>query len=164
MSWARPFKLLNAAKCVLGAGRLLGHQAGSEECAVGSKKHGVGGTTGLSGLLLAIFAVAAAPAATAAPAQPGDGDAFFIPEIQTVFKPPPSESAIREIIPLAHQVCDARASGQDDLQAAHLVWVGKGVSTLGIARGSTLGLEEAALQIVDTATLAYCRQYNNGNW
>jgi hypothetical protein len=44
------------------------------------------------------------------------------------------------------------------------VWVGKGVETLGIARGSTAGLEAAALDIVDVATLAYCMQYNNGNW
>ena len=68
------------------------------------------------------------------------------------------------MIPLAHQVCDARANGQDDLQAAHLLWVGKGVDTLGIARGSVSGLEGAALDIVEVATLAYCPKYNNGNW
>jgi predicted small lipoprotein YifL len=95
--------------------------------------------------------------------QPGDGDGFFINEIRTVFTPPP-EAAIRAIIPLAHQVCDARANGQDDLQAAHLVWVGKGVDTLGIAWGSTAGLEAAALDIAESATLAYCPQHNNGDW
>jgi hypothetical protein len=130
---------------------------------VASKKDRVGGITWFSASVLVIFAVAAAPAANATPG-PGDGDAFFIPEIETVFSPAPSESSIRAIIPLAHQVCDARASGQDDLQAAHLVWAGKGVNTLGIARGSTIGLEAAALDIVGVATLAYCRQYNNSNW
>ena len=102
--------------------------------------------------------------AGAAPLQPGGGDPFFIAEIEAVFKPPPSESAIQAIIPLAHQVCTARAAGQDDLQAAELVWAGKGVDTLGIARGSQQGLEAAALDIVGVATLAYCPKYNNGDY
>lgn len=128
-----------------------------------SKKDRVGGITWFSASVLVIFAVAAAPAANATPG-PGDGDSFFIPYMQNLFKPSPPESSIRAIIPLAHQVCDARANGQDDLQAAHLVWAAKGVDTLGIARGSTIGLEAAALDIVGAATLAYCPTYNNGNW
>ncbi len=80
------------------------------------------------------------------------------------FFPKPSVSAVRAIIPLAHQVCDARANGQDDLQAAHLVWVNKGVDTLKVASGSTIGLEHIALDIVGYATLSYCPQYDNGNW
>ena len=129
--------------------------------AVRSEKRGIGWKGGLSGLLLAIFVVAAAPVANATP---GDGDSFFNPCMQNLFKPSPPESSIRAMIPLAHQVCDARANGQDDLQAAHLLWVGKGVDTLGIARGSVSGLEGAALDIVEVATLAYCPKYNNGNW
>lgn len=114
--------------------------------------------------LFALAVVTSAPHARADPNQPGAGDSFFVPYTQNLFKPSPPESSIRAIIPLAHQVCDARASGQDDLQAAHLVWAAKGVDTLGIARGSTIGLEAAALDIVGAATLAYCPKYNNGNW
>ena len=142
-------------------------RAASKEQGVcsGGQGDGVWEITGLSGLLLALVAVAAAPAASATPAQPGDGDAFFIPNIQTVLKPSPPESSIRAIIPLAHQVCDARAKGQDDLQAAHIVWASKATETLGLANGSVIGLRESsALDIVGAATLAYCPQYNNGVW
>jgi hypothetical protein len=110
------------------------------------------------------WALALANTAHAAPARPGDGDVFFINETQSEFTPSPSEAAIRAVIPLAHRVCDARASGQDDLQAAHLLWAGKGVETLGIVRGSTFGQESAALDVAEIATLAYCPQYNNGIW
>ncbi|WP_081292797.1 DUF732 domain-containing protein [Mycobacterium colombiense] len=124
-------------------------------------KHWVSIKTRLLGSILALFVTAAAPVANATP---GEGDSFFIPYMANLFKPSPPESSIRAMIPFAHQVCDARASGQDDLQAADLVWSGKGVDTLGIARGSTIGLEAAALDIVGAATLAYCPKYNNGNW
>jgi hypothetical protein len=115
---------------------------------------------------LATAALATVPIANATPPQPGDGDSFFISSIanSSNFSPQPPVSAVRAIIPLAHQVCDARANGQDDLQAAHLVWAGKGVESLGVANGSVMGLESTALQIVGLATLAYCRQYNYGNW
>ena len=83
---------------------------------------------------------------------------------QPLAAPRTSEAAARAIIPLAHQVCDARAQGQSDLQAAHLVWVGKGVDMLGVTFGSVSGQESAALDIVEAATLAYCPTYNNGNW
>lgn len=92
----------------------------------------------LNVVALTAWAVAAAPTVHAAPPQPGGGDEFFIYEIGLV-TPPPAEAAVRAIIPLAHQVCDARANGQDDLQAT-------------------------ALDIVGVATLAYCPQHNNGNW
>jgi hypothetical protein len=107
-----------------------------------------------------------AATAQSAPLQPGSGDEFFIDYIQnsTDFSPKPSVSAIRAIIPLAHETCDARANGQDDLEAAHLVWVGKATETLGLANGSVIGLESSALDIVGAATLAYCPKYNNGNW
>jgi hypothetical protein len=132
--------------------------------AVRSEKRGIGWKAALSGSVLAIFAGAAAPAANAAPPQPGDGDAFFIPDIEAVFKPSPPESSIRAIIPLAHRVCDARANGQSDLQAANLVMTGGGADKLGVAFGSVSGQESAALGIVEAATLAYCPTYNNGNW
>jgi hypothetical protein len=97
---------------------------------------------------------------------PGSGDDFFISYVQgsTDFSPKPSASAIRAIIPLAHQACDARASGQDDLQAAHILWAGKAIQTLGLANGSEIGLESSALSLVGAATLAYCPKFNNGNW
>jgi hypothetical protein len=116
--------------------------------------------------LLAINLIGFAAIARSEPLQPGSGDEFFISYIQnsTDFSPRPSVSAIRAIIPLAHQACDARAKGQDDLQAAHLVWAGKATETLGLANGSVIGLESAALGIVGAATLAYCPTYNSGNW
>jgi hypothetical protein len=120
----------------------------------------------LRAAFLATLTVTVAPVAHAAPLQPGDGDDFFIQLIENSsdFSPKPSVSAVRAIIPLARQVCDARANGQDDLQAAHLVWAGKGVDTLGVANGSVIGLEHIALDVVGDATLAYCPKYNNGNW
>lgn len=98
------------------------------------------------------------------PLRPGDGDAFFISQILSGFQPSPPVPAVRAVIPIAHKVCDARAAGQDDLQAAHLVWTSKAVDTLGLVNGSVQGLEAAALDIVGIATLAYCPTYNNGNW
>jgi hypothetical protein len=120
-----------------------------------------------SGVAVALMAVAVvlAPNTHADPSsQPGDGDPFFISYMTSVFQPPTTESGARAIIPLAHQVCDARASGQSDLQAAHLVMTGGGVDKLGAAFGSVAGQENAALNIVEAATLAYCPTYNNGNW
>jgi hypothetical protein len=96
--------------------------------------------------------------------QPGDGDPFFISYMTSVFQPPTTESGARAIIPLAHQVCDARTRGQSDLQAAQLVMNGGGVDKLGTAFGSVAGQESAALNIVQAATLAYCPSHNNGNW
>jgi hypothetical protein len=112
---------------------------------------------------LAAIAFATAPAAHAEPA-PGSGDPFFIEYMTSVFTPRASEGAARAIIPLAHQVCDARAQGQSDLQAAQIVLAGKGVETLGVASGSGIGDEQTALNIVNAATLAYCPTYNNSNW
>jgi hypothetical protein len=91
----------------------------------------------LAGLAIAValtsehsaFRQQGSPVAHAKPLQPGDGDAFFIAQIQNDFAPTPSLAAIKAIIPLAHQACDARTSGQDDLQAAHLIWAGKGIDT-----------------------------------
>jgi hypothetical protein len=80
------------------------------------------------------------------------------------FSPPASEAAARAIIPLAHQVCDARAQGQSDLQAAHTVLAGKGLDTLGVPSGSVIGAEKTAPDIVNAATLAYCPKYNKSNW
>lgn len=118
------------------------------------------------GLIVAVLATVAVAAAAGAHAQPGGGDDQFISYIENSpeFSPTPTVSAVQAIIPLAHQVCDARASGLDDLQAAHLVWASKGVNTLGVAKGSVIGLETTALEIVEIATLAYCPQYDNSNY
>jgi hypothetical protein len=114
---------------------------------------------------LAALAVVLAPNTRADPSsQPGDGDPFFISYMTTVFQPPTTETGARAIIPLAHQVCNSRARGQSDLQAAQLVMTGGGVDRLGTAFGSVAGQESAALSIVQAATLAYCPTYNNGNW
>jgi hypothetical protein len=112
---------------------------------------------------LATIAFATAPAAHTEPG-PGSGDPFFIEYMTSVFTPRTSEAAARGIIPLAHQVCDARAQGQSDLQAAQIVLAGKGVETLRVASGSGIGDEKTALDIVNAATLAYCPTYNNSNW
>lgn len=120
----------------------------------------------VSRLIVASLATLAVAGAPDAQAQPGGGDDQFISYIEKSpeFSPTPPVSAVRTIIPLAHQVCDARGDGQDDLQAAHLVWAAKGVTTLGVAKGSVIGLETTALEIVEIATLAYCPQYDNGNY
>jgi hypothetical protein len=108
--------------------------------------------------------VTVAPTAHATPG-PGDGDPFFIKYMtSSAFTPPASEGAVRAIIPLAHQICDARANGQDDLQAARIVMAGKGVDVLQVPSGSVIGDEKTALDIVNAATLAYCPTYNNSNW
>jgi len=78
--------------------------------------------------------------------------------------PSASAAKARAIIPLAHQVCDAEAQGQDDFQAAHIVLAGKGVDTLRVPSGSLIGDEKTALAIVDAATLAYCPTYNHSNF
>jgi Protein of unknown function (DUF732) len=115
--------------------------------------------------LIALAVVASNPQAHADPSsQPGDGDPFFISYMTSVFRPPTTEARAQKIIPLAHRVCDARANGQSDLQAANLVMTGGGVDMLGVAFGSVSGQESAALGIVEAATLAYCPTYNNGNW
>ncbi len=108
---------------------------------------------------LAILAVVGAPAASAEPG-PGSGETFFVDYMTRVFTPPTSEAAARAIIPLAQQVCDARAQGQTDLQAASIVVAGNGVETIGLGNGSQVEDENTALGIVNAATLAYCPQYN----
>lgn len=113
---------------------------------------------------LATLVVAAAPSAYAQPPTPGTGDEFFIYYVTTVAAEGASEAAVQSIIPLAHEVCDARAQGQSGLQAAHLVWAGKGVEALGVPSGSDRGDQHIALDIVNGATLAYCPQYNDSNW
>jgi Protein of unknown function (DUF732) len=109
---------------------------------------------------LAILSVAVAPTAHAEPG-PGSGETFFVDYMTRVFTPPTSEAAARAIIPLAQQVCDVRAQGQSDLQAASMVLAGNGVETLGLASGSGIGDDQTALDIVNAATLAYCPQYNS---
>jgi hypothetical protein len=109
---------------------------------------------------LAILAVAVAPTAHAEPG-PGSGETFFVDYMTRVFTPPTSEAAARAIIPLAQQVCDARARGETDLQAASIVLAGDGVETLGLASASGMGDEQTALDVVNAATLSYCPQYNN---
>jgi hypothetical protein len=115
--------------------------------------------------VLVTLAAVAVPVAHAEPAH-GTGDEWFISRIENspTFSPTPPISAVRAIIPLAHQVCDARTNGQDDLQAAHLVWAGKGVDTLGVVNGSIIGEESVALDIVEIAEEAYCPQYATGNY
>ena len=108
---------------------------------------------------LAVSAIALAPAAQAEPG-PGSGETFFVDYLTRVFTPPTSEAAARAIIPLAQQVCDARARGQSDLQAAGVVLAGNGVETVGLATGSSIDDEKTALDIVNASTLAYCPQYN----
>ena len=125
----------------------------------------VGSRTLSAVVAVATSAVVAAPTAHAAPAQPGGGDEFFIEYMtSSAFTPRTSEASVRAIIPLAHQVCDARAQGQDDLQAARIVMAGKGVDLLRVPSGSVIGDEKTALDIVNAATLAYCPTYNTSNW
>jgi hypothetical protein len=120
---------------------------------------------GVGVALIALAVVASVPHVHADPSsQPGDGDPFFISYMTSVFRPPTAVAGAKAIIPLAHQVCDARANGQSDLQAANLVMTGGGVDKLGVAFGSVSAQESAALSIVEAATLAYCPTYNNGNW
>jgi Protein of unknown function (DUF732) len=114
--------------------------------------------------LVALAVVTSAPHAHADPSsQPGSGDPFFISYMTSVFQPPTTAAAARSIIPLAHQVCDARANGQSNLRAADLVMARGGVDKLGVAL-SVSGQESAALSIVEAATLAYCPTYSNGEW
>lgn len=114
---------------------------------------------------LLLGALVATPSAYAEPAAPGSGDTFFIQYMtSSAFTSPTSEASVRAIIPLAHRVCDARANGQDDFQAARIVMAGRGVDLLGASSGSVIGDEKTALDIVNAATLAYCPTYNNSNW
>jgi Protein of unknown function (DUF732) len=109
---------------------------------------------------MATIALAAAPAARAEPG-PGSGETFFVDYLTRVFTPPTTEAAARAIIPLAQQVCDAKAQGQSDLQASSIVLAGNGVERLGLAGDSGSGDEVTAINIVNAATLAYCPQYNS---
>lgn len=113
----------------------------------------------VGGLASVAVAVTVAPVASAEPG-PGSGETFFVDYMTRVFTPPTSDAAARAIIPLAQQVCDARAQGQTDLQAANIVVAGNGVETIGLGTGSVTGDEGTALNIVNAATLAYCPQYN----
>lgn len=113
----------------------------------------------VGGLASVAVAVTVAPVASAEPG-PGSGETFFVDYMTRVFTPPTSDAAARAIIPLAQQVCDARAQGQTDLQAANIVVAGNGVETIGFGTGSVTGDEGTALNIVNAATLAYCPQYN----
>lgn len=121
-------------------------------------------TSSAIGAGLAALAVGAAPVAQGQPT-PGTGDPFFIQYLtSSAFDPPATVAGARAIIPIAHEVCDARAQGQDDLQAARLVMAGKGVELLRAQSGSPIGDDHTALKIVNAATLAYCPTYNNSNW
>jgi hypothetical protein len=113
----------------------------------------------VAGLAVWVVPVAATPVAAAEPG-PGSGETFFVDYMTRVFNPPTSEAAARAIIPLAQQVCDARAQGQTEVQAATIVVAGNGVETIGLGTGSVAGDEGTALNIVNAATLAYCPQYN----
>lgn len=108
---------------------------------------------------LASVALTVAPTAQAEPG-PGSGETFFVDYMTRVFTPPTTEAAARAIIPLAQQVCDAKAVGQSDVQAASIVIGGNGLETLGVASGSGIGDDQTALEVVNAATLAYCPQYN----
>jgi hypothetical protein len=120
---------------------------------------------GVSVALIALAVVAGAPRAHADPAfQPGDGDPIFISYMTTVFQPPTTVAGARAIIPLAHQVCDARAKGLSDVQAEYVVITSGDLDRLGVPSASVPGQPSAALGIVEVATLAYCPTYNNGNW
>jgi hypothetical protein len=120
---------------------------------------------GVGVALIALAVVAGAPRTHADPAfQPGDGDPIFISYMTTVFQPPTTVAGARAIIPLAHQVCDARAKGLSDVQAEYLVLTSGGLDTLGVPLASDSRRDSAALGIVEVATLAYCPTYNNGNW
>jgi hypothetical protein len=115
--------------------------------------------------LIALAVVAVAPRAHADPSsQPGDGDPIFINYMTTVFQPQTTEAGARTVIPLAHQVCDARAKGLSDVQAEYLVISSGDLDRLGVPFESVSGRHSAALGIVEVATLAYCPTYNNGNW
>jgi Protein of unknown function (DUF732) len=120
---------------------------------------------GVGVALIALAVVAGAPRAHADPSfQPGDGDPLFINYMTTVFQPPTSVAGAQAIIPLAHQVCDARAKGLSDVQAVGLVMTGGGLDRLGVSFASPSAQESAALGIAEVATMAYCPTYNNGNW
>ncbi len=82
----------------------------------------------------------------------------------TVFQPPTTVAGAQMVIPLAHQVVDARAKGLSDVQAEYLVLTSGGLDRLGVPSASVSQRESAALGIVEVATLAYCPTYNNGNW
>jgi hypothetical protein len=70
----------------------------------------------------------------------------------------------RAAIPLARTVCDLRSKGNDDFQAARVLWKANIVNTLGLAGGSELTLESDTLQVVSIAEDAYCPQYSSGNY
>jgi hypothetical protein len=120
---------------------------------------------GVGVALIALAVASVAPRAHADPSSsPGDGDPFFISYMTTVFQPSTTVAGARALIPLAHQVCDARARGQTDLQAANLVITGGGVEMLGVAFGSPAARDKAALGIEGVAALAYCPTYTNGDY
>lgn len=108
---------------------------------------------------LAILTVFGVSTAHAEPG-PGSGETFFVEYMTRAFTPPTSEAAARAIIPLAELVCEAKARGESDLQAANIVLAGNGVAALGLSTGSSVGDEPTALEVVNASTLAYCPQYN----
>lgn len=117
----------------------------------------------LAALGLGLAALGFIPHAAIDQEPPGTGDAFFIDYMTLDFHPATTEEAARSLIPMAHKVCDARAKGQSDLQAAQMVWAEHGDDLLGVDTGSVTGDENAALDIVNAATLAYCPQYNTSD-
>ncbi|CAM3217901.1 hypothetical protein BST27_23625 [Mycobacterium intermedium] len=108
---------------------------------------------------LAISTVFCVPTAHAEPG-PGSGETFFVEYMTRAFTPPVSEAAARAIIPVAELVCEAKARGETDQQAANIVLADNAVVTLGLSTGSSVRDEPTALEVVNAATLAYCPQYN----
>jgi hypothetical protein len=78
-----------------------------------------------------------------------------------VFQPPTTEWGARAIIPLAHQVCDARGKRTEGIASRAFGddwWRRK---QAGHSIRSVAGQENAALDIVAGTTLAYRPTYNN---
>jgi hypothetical protein len=120
----------------------------------------------LTRTLAALFAVTAllAPAANATPPTPGQGDDFFYYYVTDVMESGSTFSQVQAVIPLAKQVCEAKAEGKTDLEAANVFYTGNGIDTLGIVTGSVAGDQSAALEVAQGAILAYCSKYNTTNW
>ena len=96
----------------------------------------------------------------------GGGDDWFVTNVAAIYS---NSNAValagaRALIPLAHTVCDLRSKGNDDFQAAQMLWKAHAGETLGLAAGSVLTLERDMLDIVEFAAEAYCPQYANGNY
>ena len=115
--------------------------------------------------------IAAAPPAVADPTTAptpcyGGGDDWFVMTVAGSYGKgnAASEANARTLIPLAHTVCGLRGEGNDDFQAAHVLWTDPAFRALPLAVGSESALEQIALGIVEIAEEAYCPQYATGNY